>query len=342
MRRLVPILALVATACTTASNMPTITDAQAGAEAEAQRELAVAESVRLDQRATDVGFRVKAASAELCGEHTRGGAGLGFTRSDMVSDDMKVAYNVLFHVDGRTTVVGVTKGSPAEAAGIQVGDKVLKIEGKPADPKTIVAVLAITAPAHLDLLRNDVPMTVTVQPIKVCDYPIIVQTNDAVNAFADGKTINITSGMMRFVESDDELALIIGHEMGHNVMEHMDKKRGNAVIGAVLDGVIAGLTKAPAPGNTFSTAMGGAFSQDFESEADYVGTYYAARAGYDISQAKALWRRMAATHPAGIHLEGGTHPSTAKRVLAIADTQQEIERKKAAGQPLVPEKKSAD
>ena len=113
-----------------------------------------------------------------------------------------------------------------------------------------------------------------------------------VNAFADGKTVNIASGMMRFVESDDELALIIGHEMGH-----MDKKQGNAIIGAVVDGVIAGITRAPAPGSTFSTAMGGAFSQDFESEADYVGAYYAARVGDDISQAKTLWRRMAAPIP---------------------------------------------
>jgi hypothetical protein len=48
------------------------------------------------------------------------------------------------------------------------------------------------------------------------------------------------------------------------------------------------------------------------------------------------------THPASIHLEGGTQPSTAKRGLAIADTQQEIECKKAVGQPLVPKRQSPD
>jgi len=52
-----------------------------------------------------------------------------------------------------------------------------------------------------------------------------------------------------------------------------------------------------------------AFSQDFEAEADYVGLYHAARAGYDIENAPYIWRRFAASDPRGIDAVGGSHPA---------------------------------
>ncbi|WP_456325224.1 M48 family metalloprotease, partial [Desulfonauticus submarinus] len=83
-----------------------------------------------------------------------------------------------------------------------------------------------------------------------------------------------------------------------------------------------------------------AFSQEFEAEADYVGCYCAARAGYNVSKAAQLWRRIAATHPSAINLKGTTHPSTAKRFIAIQKTVEEIKQKIENKQPLIPEGES--
>lgn len=341
MKRPLALAAFLALAgCQPTSQMPTITDDQARVEVEKQRELVAAEQNNLEHRARNVWFRIVAANAELCGEHTVYSMGFASTRSDLIGSNYRVAMNILYGVDDQRTMIYTYKGSPADVAGLQPRDKLVSIDGQEVTDKVMAALMrAGGAPVRLDIIRAGQPMVVTVQPVKVCDWPLKVETNDAVNAWADGTSITVTSGMMHFVQSDDELALIIGHEMGHDNMGHMEKKRANALVGAIVDGVVAGLTRTPNGSTAFQQAGAGAFSQDFEREADYVGTYYAARAGYDITAATELWRRMAATHPAGIHLEGGTHPSTAKRVLAEEDTAREIERKEAAGQPLVPEQK---
>jgi predicted Zn-dependent protease len=78
-----------------------------------------------------------------------------------------------------------------------------------------------------------------------------------------------------------------------------------------------------------------AYSVGFEREADYVGAYYAARAGYDTKSTEEIWRRMALVHPHSI-LSGRTHPIAAVRFLQIQKTTAEIEEKKRRGQPLNP------
>jgi len=52
-----------------------------------------------------------------------------------------------------------------------------------------------------------------------------------------------------------------------------------------------------------------AFSVAFEMEADYVGAYYAARAGYDISGAAEVWRAMSLEDPTSIRM-GTDHPTS--------------------------------
>ena len=55
--------------------------------------------------------------------------------------------------------------------------------------------------------------------------------------------------------------------------------------------------------------------------------------------AASFWRRLAVAHPQGIHLAGATHPSTAKRFLAIEKAAEEVDRKRAGNAPLVPEER---
>ena len=85
-----------------------------------------------------------------------------------------------------------------------------------------------------------------------------------------------------------------------------------------------------------SNMGGGAFSQSFESEADYVGLYIMANAGVDYHAAAHFWRRMAVAHPDSIE-HAKTHPSTAERFVAMKKAVAEIDGKLAAGESLKPE-----
>ncbi len=83
-----------------------------------------------------------------------------------------------------------------------------------------------------------------------------------------------------------------------------------------------------------------AYSQDFEAEADYVGLYYLARAGFPTEGAADFWRRMAVEYPASIKSShSASHPATAERFLALEQVSREIERKEATGVALTPERK---
>lgn len=160
------------------------------------------------------------------------------------------------------------------------------------------------------------------QPVKThaltaCQYPIKLTYSPAINAYATGRSIRVTTGMMEFA-GDDELAVIIGHELAHNTEGHITK---------IITSRIAGLGT-------------GRFSRVYESEADYVGLYYAQRAGFDISKAPGIWRRIGLMSVRSMG-EGKSHPTTPERYVRLAAGIAEIDRKRAEGQPLLPDRKKA-
>jgi predicted Zn-dependent protease len=200
------------------------------------------------------------------------------------------------------------------------------------------------SPLAFSVRRGGQTLTYDVVPEAACDYPVLLDNQDIVNAFADGDRIYITQGMLRFLDSSGELATVVAHELAHNMMGHRTAKQTNMVAGAGV-GLVFDILAAVAGVNTGGDFMrigaeagAGAFSQDFEAEADYVGVYLMARGGYEISLAPNLWRRMAIIHPASIQTNhSSTHPSTPERFIALESAVKEIRAKLAAGLPLVPE-----
>ena len=146
--------------------------------------------------------------------------------------------------------------------------------------------------------------------------------------------------MMDFIENDEELALVIGHELAHNTCKHIEKTKMNVSLGRLIGAVLTGITRVDMR-DAGEIIGSGAFSQEFEAEADYMGAYYAARSGFGLSNAANFWRRMALKNPRAIHLRGSTHPSTAKRFLTIKKTLKEIQIKQDENLPLVPNVREA-
>jgi predicted Zn-dependent protease len=72
-----------------------------------------------------------------------------------------------------------------------------------------------------------------------------------------------------------------------------------------------------------------------EREADYVGLYLTARAGFDISRAPEFWRRFAADYGDAVYVRW-SHPGSAERAANLAATREEILQKLRSGLPLTP------
>ncbi len=196
-----------------------------------------------------------------------------------------------------------------------------------------------TIPPSPQLAKLYAKLLPAAQPLskEPCDYKlVVVQDDKQINAFTDGHQIVIYTGMLRVANRQEELALILSHEIAHNVMRHIDAKRANSMLGSLLDLAIA--SQGIDSQGIFRDLGGNMYSQDFEREADYLGLYIMARAGYNIGSAAEIWRKIGKQEQNQIKSHyAATHPGTAERFVLINKVVKEIQRKKQQGQPLVPE-----
>lgn len=175
-----------------------------------------------------------------------------------------------------------------------------------------------------------------------CDYQVILDPDEhGLNAHADGQNVVIYPAMIDFARNDNHLAFVIAHEFAHNLMSHVRSQQQNVTIGALL-GVAADVAAGAAGANTqgLFSKVGQQqgmmrYSSAFEAEADYVGLYVLARAGFAIEQAPDFWRMMSQAQPDAIYVST-SHPNNPARTIAMTKTVAEIRAKQRAHQPLMP------
>ena len=149
-----------------------------------------------------------------------------------------------------------------------------------------------------------------------------------VNAFCmPGGKIAFYSGILTQLKlSDDEVAMVMGHEVAHALREHARKRMGKSAVtqgAARLGGAVVASVLGIDPRLTDAAARGGAnlltleFSREDESEADLVGMELAARAGYDPRAGVSLWQKMGAASKGAPPQWLSTHPSGKSRIKEI-------------------------
>ena len=349
-RNLMAMSALVLlSACASPSTMaPKVTDPELLAEQRKQQLMALEQRVKEEREFLNIAYPILKKNASLCPDK-KYSAGIDVWSSHTVGKDLADVAAEAYGVGESLSISYVFPRSPAAKAGLKAGDILVSMNGTviPEGQKQLFTYneqnKVLWSSTDFVVLRDGQEKTITTQNDQICGYNLVYNANDSVvNAYADGENIVVTRGMKRFTQTDAELALVVSHELAHNVMDHLDKMKQNAtggyVAGTVLDIALAvgGISTGGFFGKVGSGAGASMYGSDFEAEADYVGMYILANAGYDTSNAADFWRRMAAENSSkSIKLET-THPTSAERFLAMGKTHEEIVLKKSKGESLEP------
>ena len=258
-----------------------------------------------DARLALVAERLLVANAGLCAR-TMPVAGMVVQSRDQYGAEAPAA---LF-ADGPVAVALVLPGSAAERAGLRPGDalvaigaqRVADLRADGAAPVRDAAFAALVAqwPGHgplpLTVARDGAQRPVVLDPQAGCRALVEVRTRDALTARSDGRVIQLDLGLVQ-AATDEELAVIVAHELGHVVLDH--RRRLEA----------AGVTK----------GFFGQFGHDqqrnrhMEIEADRMSVHLLANAGYDPALAVRFWRGALARRAAGGLTLSTIHPSPGSR-----------------------------
>ncbi len=164
-------------------------------------------------------------------------------------------------------------------------------------------------------------------------WEFVVFDSTEKNAFClPGGKVGFYKGLMDFVDNDDQVAAVLGHEVGHVVLRHAAKRAGQetftslAIQGA--GAVVGSQVKMSSDALNMVMAAAGAgaqvgillpFSRSNESEADRQGVDYMHQTGYDVKQAVRLWEKMGAASTDRPQEWMSTHPDPARRAKELRE-----------------------
>ncbi|PZQ46664.1 MAG: peptidase M48 [Rhodovulum sulfidophilum] len=179
-----------------------------------------------------------------------------------------------------------------------------------------------------------------------CDFAIGIARDPDMppNAFQtrdeNGRPLIVMSAaLLGQMTDDDEIAFVLSHEASHQIADHLSKQQRQQTFGALVFGGLAAAAGqyggAPASDAQIRQAMdmgaffgGRAYSQTYELEADTLGAFIAARAGYDPARGARIFQSPALAGGGGLL---ATHPASEARMRVIDAAAAEIRRQEALG-----------
>jgi predicted Zn-dependent protease len=281
-----------------------------------------------DTRLVAIGRRLSKGGAGLCGGAV---ANPGWTIEDaeQFAPPLRPQVRAALMLGDYPTVVAVEPGSAADKAGVRASDELLAIgtASVSAEPSArsvrarqekveqATATALGIGPTKIRVRREGRAIELTVTPEPGCTTEFLIGRGRGLRAASsNGHRVVVSAEIIDFTHSDDELALVLAHEMAHNILGHNREAAAQRIAGA---------------------DRSGARSKDHEREADRWALYLAARAGFDPGAAPGFWRRWGPKATLGI-LSDGSHPDWRDRAARAENELARIRTEQAAGRALIP------
>jgi hypothetical protein len=268
----------------------------------------------LDQRIADAGYRLARAATPFCAEQVPL-SGFALHGIELYGAESRAAARQTFGLNDGLAVLVVAHGSAAEAAGLRPGDAILAVDGQAVPPakagqgatvriETVTNTIErSTAPVlSVDIERNGARRNIAFRAERGCASRFWVDPSPRLDAASDGHEIEITAGYVMRAPDDAALAIVLAHELAHNILHHrarLDREGAHHGLGRYF-GRSARLSRAA------------------ELEADRLSVSIIGCAGYSLDAALAfredLWRDGVADA-----LRAPDHPAARQRLDAIRE-----------------------
>ncbi|AOW23388.1 peptidase M48 family protein [Sphingomonas melonis TY] len=268
---------------------------------------------QVDGRMAAIAYRLTTANAPLCRSlaPTPGWAIHSLGQYDPALRDQARAS---FGFETPIAVEAVVPGSAAAKAGVRAGDSIVSVDGRPigsgapgkdassaARDAAVEQIAGLTAdrPLAVELMREGRTRTVTIPASPGCRSAFEVLLGPGMTASADGRIVQIG---VRFFEryTDDEVAVVVAHELSHNILRHAARLEAAGVKRGLLSEV----------------GRNGRLFRLTEDQADLLGAYLLRNAGYDSQIAVRFWREHGGDVDGGL-FRSRTHPSSSARAKAL-------------------------
>lgn len=290
-----------------------------------------------DSRIAEVTYRIALAGRPYCfASHPITGLQLHHL-AEYAPEDRAEAVSQ-FGLSAGPGVLSVVPGSPAARSGLIAGDVLLSVNALPFDAPAQLAEEPDSkerrkliersearfeeqlrlGPARLEILREGRRMTLSLEPILGCEVRGRLARSSQANAFADGRFAIMTTRLLEFVENEDELAVVMAHEIAHNMLGHPARLESQKVPRGLLRGFGKNAARVHAT----------------EEEADRLSLKLLWAAGYDVNAAIPFWRRLYARYnPIPLPKLLRTHPNLGARERMIRETIAELGETPVAAKP---------
>jgi Zn-dependent protease with chaperone function len=278
-----------------------------GQQSAAQSGEAMTALVEQDVRLATIAERMLGANRDLCRQH------MPLTGLVLHSRDQygaTVAGSAF--ANGRIAIAAVVPGSAASAS-VAPGDAIAAIAATRSDTLVaegeaplrdsafeLFAAQPAGAPLALAVVHDGRERAITLEVPTGCRALVEIRATSGLNARSDGRVIQINYGLAAQA-TDEELAVIFAHEMGHLVLEH--RRRLSA----------AGVEK----GFFGEFGRNQQLNRQVEVEADRIAAHLLANAGYDPAIAPKFWRSSLGGRASGGLLRSSTYPSAEARAQLI-------------------------
>jgi beta-barrel assembly-enhancing protease len=304
-------LILLVSACRGGYAPPAIDVAALSTEEGARAVQLISDRIALSGRLRAIEYAIVTRAAAFCRGVERPHLGVVLaSESSFTGKVAKTAARENVGLGERVSIVYVVPGAPLHTAGIRAGDVIVSADGRDiATQEDLFTALGTQVhPVSLRLERGGQAIEHIVEPEPACPVSLeYAQSAELLPAPTSRTTAGIPRGLIRLFPSDDDLAIVIGHQLAHLIFDRPTDDE---------------ITR--------------------ERRADELGLYLTARADFDVSRAVGVWEDLVSEYPwlssprNADAYRGYPHQGVAMRMEGIRKTLEKIAELRASGATLIP------